>query len=78
MADGGHVPVNAEKERWFSQGIRFVAFIGSGQVFDRTEGSWTICVVGSSQLKSETAFLQVASWNGTAFRFYEVSYILIS
>jgi len=30
-------------------------------------------MVGSSALNSERAFLQVASWDGKVFRFYQVA-----
>ncbi|ERF76404.1 hypothetical protein EPUS_06962 [Endocarpon pusillum Z07020] len=72
-ADGGFIQWVPEKSSWLSQEVRFVAFISSDdQPFqDRSDKSWTLCIVGSSALKSTTAFLQVASWDTKTFRFYE-------
>jgi hypothetical protein len=62
---------------WLKQGIRFIAFAAGNDKqkqaspFDNN-GSWTLCIVGSSVVKSNKKFLQVASWNGKSFRYYEV------
>jgi hypothetical protein len=74
-ADGGDFPITPKNQTWLSQGLRFVAFAASGseQPFDDNSlDSWTLCIVGSSALDSKRAFLQVASWDGKMFRFYQV------
>lgn len=81
VADGSVVRSTPENEPWLDQSIRFIAFIAgnpdlsnAASPFDNN-GSWTMCVVGSSDVKSTTAFMQVASWDGDVFRYYEVSLI---
>jgi hypothetical protein len=79
VADGSIVPSTSDNESWLDQSIRFVAFIAGNEdpstvasPFDNN-GSWTLCVVGSSDVMSKTIFMQTASWDGEIFRYYEVS-----
>jgi hypothetical protein len=78
VADGGLIPWTDDDKDWFSQHIRFVAFVSAGSkgsetpFADSTPQSWTLCIVGSNELESQRRFLQVASWDGKAFRFYGV------
>ncbi|KAK4158963.1 hypothetical protein QBC43DRAFT_348297 [Cladorrhinum sp. PSN259] len=58
---------------WFNPHIRLVTLVcQAGKSFFGS--SWTLCIVGSRLLYSENrneSFLQVASWNGSEFRFYQ-------
>ena len=79
VADGG--AFKASQYSWISQGTRFICLITSGDELpfnDATDASWTLCIVGSRNLKSQSAFLQCASWDTKVFRFYEVSKCHIS
>ncbi|KPM37859.1 hypothetical protein AK830_g8702 [Neonectria ditissima] len=58
---------------YFNPMIRFLTLV---TIVDRTPFStssseWTLCIVGSSRPKNPAAFLQVASWDGSTFRFYQ-------
>ncbi|EAQ84601.1 hypothetical protein CHGG_08615 [Chaetomium globosum CBS 148.51] len=61
---------------WFNPHIRLVTLVcqASQSFFAPSPTQWTLCIVGSSLLYSEDrhdSFLQVASWNGSEFRFYQ-------
>lgn len=78
VADGGRWKSTQENVGWLNQHIRFAAFVAGGpngaeQPFaDLHDDSWTLCMVGSQQLTDEERFLQVASWDGSVFRYYAV------
>jgi hypothetical protein len=62
-----------------SPNIRIVSIVtlsgNQRKPFSTNKLEWTLCIVGSSSLKEtnrEASFLQVASWNGLTFRFYQV------
>ena len=77
VSDGSVVQSTDENKAWLNQSIRFVAFIAGNdkgiQAAPFDSNSWTLCVVGSDVVKSNGAFLQVASWDGKLFRYYGVS-----
>ncbi|GAB7356936.1 hypothetical protein MBLNU459_g7782t1 [Dothideomycetes sp. NU459] len=77
VADGSIIQSTAENEPWLDQSIRFIALVAGNeqptvkaQPFDN-QGSWTLCVVGSSNVDSTEEFMQTASWDGHMFRYYE-------
>jgi hypothetical protein len=74
VADGGFLKSGPENASWLDQTIRFVAFISSDSrpFEDRNANSWSLCIVGSQNLRSSDDFLQVASWDTKEFRFYQV------
>ena len=72
VADGGSINWSPKIASWFNPHIRFVAVVVTKGVDVFSTDSWTLCIVGSSSLDSEDAFLQVASWNGQVFRFFGV------
>lgn len=79
VADGSAVTVgDVPKEDWFNPHIRLVAIVHStgnnSSAFDLSTKEWTLCIVGSAFLSDSTKFLQVASWDGLTFRFYQVQY----
>lgn len=75
VADGSFVTAaDKPKAKWFEPHVRLVTIVHLPDTnpFSTSTSQWTLCIVGSSELSSETIFLQVASWNGLAFRFYQV------
>ncbi|KAK7426017.1 hypothetical protein QQZ08_007465 [Neonectria magnoliae] len=58
---------------YFDPIIRFLTLvtIAGKTPFSTSPSEWTLCIVGSSRPKDPDAFLQVASWDGTTFRFYQ-------
>ncbi|KAK5113898.1 hypothetical protein LTR85_010431 [Meristemomyces frigidus] len=76
VADGGRWKSTEENESWLTQHIRFAAFVAGGPngaeepFADGHEGSWILCIVGSQELTDGGRFLQVASWDGSVFRYY--------
>ena len=72
VADGSFV----EKHPWdgFSPGARVVAVVHrpGHHAFDTKPDERTLCIVGSSDLTSLKGFLQVISWDGRSFRYYQV------
>jgi len=78
VADGSFVTkANRPAGDWFNPHVRFLAIVTlpNKSAFSISTKEWTLCIVGSSLLTSPQGFLQVASWNGKAFRFYQVSSI---
>lgn len=76
VADGSFVTQRPEAA-WFNPHIRIIALAFTGsQPFSSDTSKWTLCIVGSRLLKESDrtkSFLQVASWNGLTFRFYQVN-----
>lgn len=76
VADGSFVTQRPVAD-WFNPHIRIIALAYNGsEPFDSDTSKWTLCIVGSRLLNNSdrnTSFLQVASWNGLTFRFYQVS-----
>ncbi|KAF9880612.1 hypothetical protein CkaCkLH20_01654 [Colletotrichum karsti] len=79
VADGGFFDRKKHPDStWFSPHARFLTLI---TLRDKTPFSsltsaqdWTLCIVGGSRPKEisrEWSFLQVVSWNGSEFRFYQ-------
>ncbi|KXJ88669.1 hypothetical protein Micbo1qcDRAFT_99409, partial [Microdochium bolleyi] len=67
---------------WYSPHARFLTFImekgKNRQFFSSSTKEWSICVVGGANPKSRVrgnvpggSFLQVLSWDGAEFRFYQ-------
>jgi hypothetical protein len=53
--------------------ITFISLSGK-QFFDPSTQNWTFCIVGGNdpkEINRENSFLQVISWNGIEFRFYQ-------
>ncbi len=78
VADGSFVDRNKHDDwDWFNPHVRLVGLVtpAGAPLFGRTAGQWTLCIVGSGNIKDssrESSFLQVASWDATTFRFYQV------
>jgi len=79
IADGSFIQAGETPpdRSWFNPHIRLVTLIcqAGRSFFASSPTQWTLCVVGSRLLYSEdrnASFLQVASWNGSEFRFYQV------
>jgi len=78
VADGSFVTkASRPTGDWFNPHVRFLAIVtppGKGaDAFGSSTKEWTLAIVGSSLLKDSETFLQVISWNGKAFRFYQVA-----
>ncbi|KAK3312168.1 hypothetical protein B0H66DRAFT_485841, partial [Apodospora peruviana] len=74
FADGSFVTkANRPTSDWFNPHVRFLTIITlpNNGAFSTSDKEWTLCIVASSLLTNPQAFLQVASWNGKAFRFYQ-------
>ena len=78
VADGSFIQAGETPDwSWFNPHIRLVTLVcqASQSFFAPSPTQWTLCIVGSSSLYSEDryeSFLQVASWNGSEFKFYQV------
>jgi hypothetical protein len=78
VADGSFVDASTKpKESWFRPQIRILSIVtqSGSSPFSSDTSEWTLCIVGSSLLDStdrNRSFLQVASWNGLTFRYYQV------
>jgi hypothetical protein len=77
VADGSFVDAETKpKEDWFNPHARLMAIIHTAgenkSAFSTKQDEFTLCIVGSSDLHSNERFLQVASWNGLCFRYYQV------
>ncbi|KAL7948108.1 hypothetical protein V8C42DRAFT_316712 [Trichoderma barbatum] len=78
VADGSFFDLskNPGAEKWFNPHLRLVTLItlADKDPFSPSTSEWTLCIVGGrnpllwSRAKS---FLQVASWDGLTFRFYQ-------
>lgn len=66
--------VSPDKKPWFNPHIRFVAVIQPTET-PPSGDKWSIFIVGSNELHSETRFLQVASWDPAIneYHFFGVS-----
>jgi len=76
VADGSFVTTaDRPTADWFNPHVRLLTIVTlpGTSAFSTSTDEWTLCIVGSSELKSTQAFLQVASWDGLTFRFYQVS-----
>lgn len=77
VADAGFVDRNKHPDwKWFRPLIRFLTLITlkGKPFFSLSVNDWTLCIVGGPRPKETsrgTSFLQVASWNGSEFRFYQ-------
>jgi hypothetical protein len=75
IADGSFIKADETPDwSWFNPHIRVVTLVCQTRKSFFTSGEWTLCIVGSRLLYSEDrseSFLQVASWNGSEFRFYQ-------
>ncbi|KAK4141061.1 uncharacterized protein C8A04DRAFT_39390 [Dichotomopilus funicola] len=76
VADGSFIPAGQKPPSWFNPHIRVVTLVcqGGKSFFNSSPAEWTLCIVGSSSLYSEDrneSFLQVVSWNGSEFKFYQ-------
>ncbi|GIJ84914.1 hypothetical protein Asppvi_003765 [Aspergillus pseudoviridinutans] len=70
VADGADIAYNNSTSAWFDPGVRFAAVVSPKNIRPFQDTNWTIFIVGSAEFDSKERFLQVASWNGDAFRFY--------
>ena len=74
VADGTYIP-KKNQGPWYNAHVRLLSVVAppsQNTVSDFTGLPWLFFIVGSSDLTSETRFLQVASWDKTTFRFYQV------
>ncbi|KAK4184363.1 hypothetical protein QBC35DRAFT_59114 [Podospora australis] len=74
VADASFVtPSEKPTGNWFSGFVRLltVVFRAGSTPFSQSPTDFTFCIVGSSNLTSDTAFLQVASWDGRTYRYYQ-------
>ncbi|RYP08742.1 hypothetical protein DL765_008687 [Monosporascus sp. GIB2] len=77
IADGSFIQAGETPDwSWFNPHIRLVTLVcqAGKSFFASSPAQWTLCIVGSCLLYSEDrneSFLQVASWNGSEFRFYQ-------
>lgn len=74
VADAGFVVRDKHPES--NPLVRFLTLITrkGRPFFSPSASDWTLCIVGGSRPKETSrsqSFLQVASWNGTEFRFYQ-------
>ena len=75
VADGSFITKSTQPPGdWFSPHVRLLVVVTPLAVnaFGTSTKDWTLCIVGSSRLQNKSAFLQVASWNGKTFRYYQV------
>ncbi len=75
VADGSFVnTADRPTADWFNPHVRqlTIVHLPGASAFGTSTSEWTLCIVGSNQLTSTEAFLQVASWDGLTFRFYQV------
>lgn len=63
---------NNSMSAWFDPGVRFAVVVTPKDVYPFKDNNWIIFIVGSAEFDSKERFLQVASWDGHAFRFYSV------
>ena len=81
VADGSFYDASSNEDAdWFNAHIRLMTVITEVDKapFSPETGTsdWTLCIVGGKDPLEESrsrSFLQVASWNGLTFRFYQVS-----
>lgn len=77
VADAGFFDRSKHPEwTWFRPTIRFLTLITlkDKPFFSTSVNDWTLCIVGGARPKEtsrQRSFLQVASWNGSEFRFYQ-------
>ncbi|KAK3985450.1 hypothetical protein QBC44DRAFT_384841 [Cladorrhinum sp. PSN332] len=73
VADASFVtPSDRPTGDWFDGNVRLLNIVHTGtNPFSQSNEEFTLCIVGSSDLTSESDFLQVASWDGRTFRFYQ-------
>jgi hypothetical protein len=77
VADGGFFDRSKHPDwTWFRPAVRFLTLITiqNKPFFSLTTDNWTLCIVGGARPKEtsrNSSFLQVASWNGIEFRFYQ-------
>ncbi|KAK4224652.1 hypothetical protein QBC38DRAFT_12997 [Podospora fimiseda] len=73
VADASFVtPSDRPKGDWFDGNVRLLNIVHTGTgPFSQSTDEFTLCIVGSSYLTSDSDFLQVASWDGHTFRFYQ-------
>ena len=72
VADGTYIP-KTNQGPWYNAHVRLLSAVTPpSPVSDFTGLSWLFFIVEPSDLTSETRFLQVASWDKTTFRFYQV------
>jgi hypothetical protein len=57
------------KGNWFQPHLRFISVVTPKP----SSAGWKLFIVGPGQVNKVDGFLQVASWDGSVFRFYAVS-----
>ncbi|KAI8660255.1 Tyrosinase-Cu-bd domain-containing protein [Fusarium keratoplasticum] len=59
--------------KWLKPFIRFLTVVkpSDSDYFDAGPDEWSLAIVGGSRPRDKYSFLQVASWDGRAFRFYQ-------
>jgi hypothetical protein len=69
IADGAFIDQRNVGD-WFKPHLRFITLITP----KLASAVWKLYIVGPDQVTSTERFLQVASWDGSIFRFYAVRY----
>ncbi|KAL7813367.1 hypothetical protein V8C26DRAFT_405712 [Trichoderma gracile] len=77
VADGSFFDLSKNPDAtWFNPHLRLVTLITlvDRDAFSSSTNEWTLCIVGGRdplQTSRAKSFLQVASWDGLTFRFYQ-------
>jgi hypothetical protein len=78
VADGSFFDLSKNPDAtWFNPHLRLVTLITlvDKDAFSSSTNEWTLCIVGGRdplQTSRAKSFLQVASWDGLTYRFYQV------
>ncbi|RMZ68437.1 histidine acid phosphatase [Pyrenophora seminiperda CCB06] len=73
IADGAFVDQKNVAGDWFQPHLRFISVVTPKSA----SALWRLYIVGPGQVKSTEGFLQVASWDGSVFRFYAIETLTI-